>query len=71
MRERAAVLRELRGIRQVLDVHLWPTRASFKLRLPEGSATDIIQEAVVKPAECQARARIALRWPGRAVPMST
>ena len=43
------LLRELRGIRQVLDVQLMADSGKFQLQLPEGSATDIIQEAVVKP----------------------
>jgi predicted Ser/Thr protein kinase len=43
------LLRELRGIRQVLDVQLMADSGKFQLQLPEGSATDIIQDAVVKP----------------------
>jgi hypothetical protein len=43
------LLRELRGIRQVLDVQLIADSGKFQLQLPEGSATDIIQEAVVEP----------------------
>ena len=43
------LLRELRSIRQVLDVQLMADSGKFQLQLPEGSATDIIQEAVVKP----------------------
>jgi len=43
------LLRELRGIRQVLDVQLMADSGKFQLQLPEGSATDIIQEAVVEP----------------------
>lgn len=43
------LLRELRSIRQVLDVQLMADSGKFQLQLPEGSATDIIQEAIVKP----------------------
>jgi len=44
------MLRELRGIRQVLDVQLAADSGSFRLQLPEGAAaTDIIQDAVLKP----------------------
>ena len=43
------VLRELRGIRQVLDVQWLPDSGKFQLQLAEGSASDIIQDAVFKP----------------------
>ena len=43
------VLRELRGIRQVLDVQWLPESSLFQLQLAEGSASDIIQDAVFKP----------------------
>ncbi len=43
------VLRELRGIRQVLDVQLTADTGKFQLQLAEGSAADILQEAVFKP----------------------
>jgi eukaryotic-like serine/threonine-protein kinase len=43
------LLRELRGIRQVLDAQLTSDSGGFQLQLPEGSAPDIIQEAVLKP----------------------
>ena len=43
------LLRELRGIRQVLDAQLVADSGRFQLQLPEGSATDIIQEAVLRP----------------------
>jgi eukaryotic-like serine/threonine-protein kinase len=43
------VLRELRGIRQVLDVQWLPESSQFQLQLAEGSASDIIQDAVFKP----------------------
>lgn len=49
VRSARLLLRELRGIRQVLDVQLMADSGKFQLQLPEGSATDIIQEAVVKP----------------------
>jgi len=42
-------LRELRGIRQVLDAQLLADSGRFQLQLPEGSATDLIQDAVLKP----------------------
>lgn len=44
------LLREMRGIRQVLDAQLTADSGRFRLRLAEGSAaTDIIQDAVLKP----------------------
>lgn len=43
------VLRELRGIRQVLDVQWLPDIGKFQLQLADGSASDIIEEAVFKP----------------------
>jgi len=43
------ILRELRGIRQVLDAQPTSEAGMFQLQLPEGSATDIIQDAVLKP----------------------
>ena len=43
------VLRELRGIRQVLDVQWLPDSGKFQLQLAEGSASDIIEEAIFKP----------------------
>lgn len=44
------LLRELRGIRQVLDAQLTADSGRFRLWLPEGgAATDIIQNAVLKP----------------------
>jgi eukaryotic-like serine/threonine-protein kinase len=43
------VLRELRGIRQVLDVQLTADTGKFQLQMAEGSAADILQEAVFKP----------------------
>ncbi|OGA39829.1 MAG: cag pathogenicity island protein Cag6 [Betaproteobacteria bacterium RIFCSPLOWO2_12_FULL_62_13] len=43
------LLRELRGIRQVLDAQLLADSGKFRLQLPEGSATDIVQDAVLKP----------------------
>ena len=44
-----SVLRELRGIRQVLDVQLLADSGTYQLQLPEGSAADILQETVFKP----------------------
>ena len=43
------LLRELRGIRQVLDVQPIGDNGRYQLRLPEGSAGDIVQDAVLKP----------------------
>jgi len=44
------LLKELRGIRAVLDAQLAPDTGRYQLRLPEGSAaTDIVQDAVLKP----------------------
>lgn len=43
------VLRELRGIRQVLDVQMVADSGKFQLQLAEGSASDILQETVIKP----------------------
>jgi serine/threonine-protein kinase len=43
------LLRELRGIRQVLDAQLLDEAGRYQLRLAEGNAADIIQDAVLKP----------------------
>ena len=43
------LLRELRGIRQVLDVQVVADSGKFQLQLPEGSASDIIQETIFTP----------------------
>ena len=43
------VLRELRGIRQVLDAQSLGDSGTFQVQLPEGSATDIVQDAILKP----------------------
>jgi serine/threonine-protein kinase len=44
------LLRELRGIRPVLDAQLVADSGRFQLRLAEGSAaTDIVQDAVLRP----------------------
>jgi len=43
------LLRELRGIRQVLDAQLLDDAGRYRLRLAAGSASDIIQDAVLKP----------------------
>ena len=43
------LLRELRGIRPVLDAQLVDEAGRYQLRLPEGNAADIIQDALVKP----------------------
>ena len=44
-----SLLRELRGIRQVLDVQLMADSGRFQLQLPEGSASDIIQDTIFGP----------------------
>ena len=44
------LLRELRAIRAVLDAQLSPDSTRYRLLLPEGrAATDIVQDAVLKP----------------------
>ncbi|MEO7392250.1 MAG: hypothetical protein ABIU58_08740, partial [Ramlibacter sp.] len=43
------VLRELRGMRAVLDAQAMPEAGRFELQLPEGSAPDLVQEAVLRP----------------------
>jgi eukaryotic-like serine/threonine-protein kinase len=44
-----AILRELRGMRAVIDAHALTDTGRFQLHLPEGSATDVVQEAIVRP----------------------
>jgi eukaryotic-like serine/threonine-protein kinase len=44
----AAVLRELRSMRAVLDAQA-AEGGKFTIQLPPGSATDIVQDAVVRP----------------------
>jgi hypothetical protein len=59
------MLRELRGMRPVLDAQAAGGAGRFQLQLPEGSLPDIVQEAVVRPlnaklgAECFALAGTA------------
>lgn len=43
------MLRELRGMRAVLDAQLVADPGRFQVQLPQGSATDIVQEAIVRP----------------------
>jgi eukaryotic-like serine/threonine-protein kinase len=43
------MLRELRGMRAVLDAQPAGEAGKFQLQLPEGSLPDIVQEAVVRP----------------------
>jgi serine/threonine-protein kinase len=43
------LLRELRAIRQVLDAQSIGEGGRYQLRLPEGNAADIVQDAVLKP----------------------
>ena len=44
-----SMLRELRGIRRVLDAQLVADSGTFQLQLPEGNAPDIVQEAILTP----------------------
>lgn len=43
------MLRELRGLRPVLDAQIIAEPGRFELQLPEGSVTDIVQESIVRP----------------------
>jgi eukaryotic-like serine/threonine-protein kinase len=43
------MLRELRGMRPVLDAQVLAEPGRFALQLPDGSITEIVQEAVVRP----------------------
>ncbi len=43
------LLRELRAIRSVLDAQMLAESGGFRLQLPEGSATDIVQDSVLGP----------------------
>jgi eukaryotic-like serine/threonine-protein kinase len=43
------MLRELRGMRAVLDAQLLADPGRFQLQLPEGSTPDIVQDAIVRP----------------------
>jgi serine/threonine protein kinase len=43
------LLRELRSVRRVLDAQQLGDNGRYQVRLPEGSAADIIQDAVLKP----------------------
>ena len=43
------LLRELRGVRQVLDVQLLAGDGKFELQLAQGNATDVVQDAIIKP----------------------
>jgi eukaryotic-like serine/threonine-protein kinase len=44
-----ALLRELRGVRQVLDVQLLADTGKFRLVLAEGSSSDVVQDAIIRP----------------------
>ena len=43
------LLRELRGVRQVLDAQLVADSGKYRLLLAENSPVDVVQEAIVKP----------------------
>ncbi len=43
------LLRELRGVRQVLDAQLVNETGRFQLQLPERNAADVVQEAIIRP----------------------
>jgi len=43
------LLREFRAIRQVLDARLLADPGKFQLQLPEGNASDMVQDAILKP----------------------
>lgn len=43
------LLRELRGVRQVLDVQLVADTGKFRLLMAENSPVDVVQDAIVKP----------------------
>jgi len=54
----ALLLRELRGMRPVLDAQMGPEPGQSQLQLPEGNTTGVLQDAVIRPlntklgAEC-------------------
>ncbi len=43
------LLRELRGVRQVLDVQLLADSGKFRLQLAEGSTAELVQDAIIRP----------------------
>jgi eukaryotic-like serine/threonine-protein kinase len=43
------LLRELRGMRSVLDAQAAPEQGRFQVQLAEGSAPDLVQDAIVRP----------------------
>lgn len=43
------VLRELRGFRQVLDAQAATDNGKYQLQLPDGNASDLINDSVLKP----------------------
>jgi eukaryotic-like serine/threonine-protein kinase len=45
----ALLLRELRGMRAVLDAQAAPGAGRFQVQLAEGSAPDLVQDAIVRP----------------------
>ena len=44
-----SLLRELRGVRRVLDVEMVDETGRFRLQLPEGNAADLLQDEVIRP----------------------
>ena len=44
-----SLLRELRGMREVLDVQLLTEQGTFALQLAEGNAADVVQESIIGP----------------------
>ncbi len=43
------LLRELRGVRRVVDAQMVDPGGRYLLQLPEGSAADLVQDAVIRP----------------------
>ncbi len=44
-----SLLRELRGVRRVLDVQMVGETGRFRLQLPEGNAADLVQDELIRP----------------------
>jgi serine/threonine-protein kinase len=43
------LMRELQGVRQVLDVQRVNETGKFRLQLAEGNASDVVQDAIIRP----------------------